>query len=46
MRLETAYLETLDYTIDGTDLAERCRKALEASFGEIPLPKSLLKKKK
>lgn len=45
MRLEKASLETLDYQIDRSNLADQCRKALEASFGEIPLPKCLIKKK-
>ena len=30
----------------GNDFAERCKKALEASFGEVPLPKCLTSKKK
>ena len=46
MRLEKAYLANLNNTLDGNNLAERCRKALEASFGEIPLPKALIKRKK
>ncbi|MCW3997690.1 MAG: hypothetical protein NWF10_03880 [Candidatus Bathyarchaeota archaeon] len=28
-----------------TDLAEKCRKALEVSFGEIPMPKYYSKRK-
>jgi hypothetical protein len=39
-------LDKVDYHLDSVDFAEKCRKALEASFGEIPLPKSLIKKKK
>jgi len=39
-------LETLDCQIDRSDLAEKFRKALEDSFGEIPLPNCLVKKKK
>ena len=46
MRLGKASLETLDCQIDRSDLAEKCRKALEASFGEIPLPKALIKRQK
>ena len=46
MRLGKASLETLDCQIDRFSLAEKCRKALEASFGEIPLPNCLIKKKK
>ena len=46
MRLEIVKLEKATYNQDGVDLAQRCRKALEASFGDIPLPKCLIKKKK
>lgn len=28
------------------DLAEKCRKALEVNFGEIPMPKNQIPKKK
>lgn len=46
----SSFQETGDYNMDfvpknkcHTDLAEKCRKALEVKFGEIPMSKVKLK---
>ena len=39
MRLENASLKNITQQPDNSDIAERYKTALEASFGEIPLPK-------
>ncbi len=45
MRLEKASLENLTQQPDNSDIAERYKTALEVSFGEIPLPKYVSKRK-
>jgi hypothetical protein len=44
MRLENNSLETVASQKDITDLVERCRKALEVSFGEIHMLKCFNKR--
>ena len=45
MILENASLENITQQPDNSDIAERYKIALEASFGEIPLPKYVSKRK-
>ena len=45
MRLENASLKNITNQQNKLDLAERCRTALEASFGEIPTPKYFSQRK-
>lgn len=46
MRSDKAKLIIINYRIYSSDFAERCKKALESSFGEVPLPECLTNKKK
>ena len=56
MRLDKAKLIIINYRIYRNqiyenriyrnDFAERCKKALESSFGEVPLPECLTSKKR
>ena len=45
MRLENASLKNTPNQQNKLDLAERCRMALETSFGEIPTPKYIGQRK-
>ena len=45
MRLEKASLENTTQQPNNSDISERYRTALEASFGEIPLPKYVSQRK-
>lgn len=45
VRLENASLENITQQPENSDIAEKYKTALEASFGEIPLPKYVSKRK-
>ena len=42
--LENTSLENVSYQQYSADLSEKCRKALELRFGEIPMPNCFAKK--